>query len=96
MADIKARTVDSPIGRRKVDSTGSPVGVVRMDVDKSYADVGELLKKYLNESDQEAWGRITEAIICRKLSPSARAASYCPRWMALRPPRTVSATKAPW
>jgi hypothetical protein len=62
MADIKARTVESSIGRRKVDSTGSPVGVVRMDVDKSYADVGELLKKYLNESDQEAWDRIAEKI----------------------------------
>jgi len=62
MADTKPLTVESPIGQRKVDSAGSPVGVVRMDVDKSYADAGVLLKKFLNNSDQEAWDRIAEKI----------------------------------
>ena len=62
MLDTNPLTVESPIGQRKTDSTGSPVGVVRMDVDKSYADVGELLQKFLNESNQEAWDRIAGKI----------------------------------
>ncbi len=44
MDDVKGLAIDSPIGKQKVDSEGSPVGVVRMDVDTSYAGVGELLQ----------------------------------------------------
>jgi hypothetical protein len=62
MPKTKPLTVESPIGQRKTDSAGSPVGVVRMDVDKSYADVGELLQKFLNDSDEGAWERIAEKI----------------------------------
>ena len=62
MPKTKPLTVESPIGQRKADSTGSPVGVVRMDVDKSYAEVGELLQKFLNDSDQAAWDRIAGKI----------------------------------
>jgi len=51
-------TVDSPIGRQNVDASGAPVGVVRMDVEKSYAGIGELLKDYINNSNQSSWNDI--------------------------------------
>ena len=53
---------DSPLGNQENDSSGSPVGVVKMDVDKSYAGTGELLQKVINNSDVESWNRIKEKI----------------------------------
>jgi hypothetical protein len=58
----KGMPVNSPIGRRKIDSTGSAVGVVRMDANKSYAGIGELLQDYINRSDQGAWETIKAKI----------------------------------
>ncbi len=58
MDDRKPMIVDSPVGKQAVDSTGSPLGVARMDVEQSYAGIGELLQKYINSSDQEAWEKI--------------------------------------
>lgn len=54
--------VESPVGRRELDRIGSPVGVVRMDAEKSYAGVGELLEAFINRNDQEAWGKIRKKI----------------------------------
>ncbi|MFX1481063.1 MAG: hypothetical protein ACFFCI_23525, partial [Promethearchaeota archaeon] len=53
---------DSPLGNQENDSSGSPVGVVKMDVDKSYAGTGELLQKVINNNDVESWNRIKEKI----------------------------------
>ncbi len=47
--------IDSPVGKQEVDAVGSPVGVVRMDVDKSYAGTGELLQEVINTGSEEAW-----------------------------------------
>jgi hypothetical protein len=58
MNDAKRLVIDSPIGKQEVDSAGSPVGVTRMDVDKSYAGVGELLQDYINNFNQESWDAI--------------------------------------
>jgi hypothetical protein len=58
MSYSKGTQVDTPIGKQAVDKNGSPVGVVRLDVEKSYAGVGELLKDYINDSDQGAWDKI--------------------------------------
>ena len=58
MSDTSELIVESPLGRREVDSSGSPVGVSRMDADEAYAGVGELLQEFLNESSQDAWERI--------------------------------------
>lgn len=55
-------TVESPLGKHEADSSGSPVGVVRMDVEKSYAGTGELLQEFINSSSNEAWSRIKEKI----------------------------------
>ncbi|MBW2092708.1 MAG: DUF362 domain-containing protein, partial [Deltaproteobacteria bacterium] len=62
MDDRKIRVIDSPLGRREVDTKGSPVGVVRMDADQSYSGVGELLQEYINHSNQEAWEKIKAKI----------------------------------
>ncbi|MBW2050608.1 MAG: DUF362 domain-containing protein [Deltaproteobacteria bacterium] len=58
----KGMQVESSIGSQVLDSTGSPVGVVRMDAEKSYTGVGVLLQKYINDSDQEAWEKIRAKI----------------------------------
>ena len=62
MAYIKGVSVDSSIGKRETDSTGSPVGVVRMDASRSYAGIGELLQDYINKSDEGVWERIRAKI----------------------------------
>ena len=58
MSDDKLEYVDSPIGRQAVGFTGSPIGVVRMDPEKSYAGIGELLQAFINNNNQEAWEKI--------------------------------------
>lgn len=62
MNDFKEAMVDSPIGRQPLDSSGSPVGVVRMDVEKSYLNIGSLLQEYINESKEAAWEAIKKKI----------------------------------
>ena len=62
MSFSKDTQLDTPIGKQAVDAAGSPVGVVRLDVEKSYAGIGDLLKDYINDSDQGAWARIREKI----------------------------------
>jgi hypothetical protein len=62
MNDPKEVMVDSPIGRRLSDSSGSPIGVVRMDVEKSYAHIGFLLQEYINEGKEAAWEAIKKKI----------------------------------
>lgn len=41
---------------------GSPVGVVRMDTGKSYANIELLLQKYINEGKEAAWDEIKKKI----------------------------------
>ena len=45
MGNKTAQMIDSPLGQQQIDTIGPPVGVVRMDVDKAYAGIGELLPK---------------------------------------------------
>jgi hypothetical protein len=54
--------IDSPLGRRLLDSSGSPVGVARLDPEKSYAGVGVLLQQVINESSEEAWDKVKAKI----------------------------------
>ena len=58
MTDELRTTIDSPLGRQEVDHHGPPVGVVRMDFHQAYADTNELLKKWINESDSDAFAEI--------------------------------------
>ena len=54
--------LDSLIEKQAIDHSGSAVGVVRMDVVKSYSGIGELLQEYLNNSSPEAWDKIRTKI----------------------------------
>jgi hypothetical protein len=54
--------LDSPVGKQESDSTGALVGVVRMDSERSYVGLGDLLEEYINHTSQEAWGKITAKI----------------------------------
>jgi hypothetical protein len=58
----KRQQLETPIGQQAVDAAGSPIGVVRLDVQKSYAGIGDLLKDHINESDPRAWDTIREKI----------------------------------
>ncbi|MCX5919450.1 MAG: DUF362 domain-containing protein [Deltaproteobacteria bacterium] len=62
MLRSKVLQVESPIGRQETDSAGSPVGVVRMDAEKSYANIGLLLQEYINEGKEAAWEAIKKKI----------------------------------
>ena len=62
MSYARGMSVDTAIGKRKTDSTGSPLGVVRMDAGRSYAGAGELLQQYINTSDRNVWARIRAKI----------------------------------
>ena len=57
-----SKIVDSPLGKVFIDSTGAPIGAVRMDPAKSYASIPQLLQKVINESDPGAWDQIKEKI----------------------------------
>ncbi|MEW6185686.1 MAG: DUF362 domain-containing protein [Thermodesulfobacteriota bacterium] len=54
--------IDSPLGKRRPDSGGSPVGVARLDPEKAYLGIGELLQQVINNSSQEAWEKIKAKI----------------------------------
>ena len=56
------KIVGSTLGRLAVDSTGAPIGVVRMDPERSYSPISTLLQKHINESDRAAWDQIKEKI----------------------------------
>ncbi len=58
----KGIVVDSPLGQKQVDSEGSPVCGVRMDVSRAYAGVPGLLQKVINDNDVAAWAEISEKI----------------------------------
>jgi hypothetical protein len=57
-----AKIVDSPLGKVSIDSTGAPIGVVRMEPEKSYSPIATLLQKHINESDRAAWDQIKDRI----------------------------------
>ncbi len=59
---INGMPVNSPLGRRLPDSSGSPVGVVRLDPEKAYSGTAELLKEVIDQSSQEAWEKIKAKI----------------------------------
>jgi hypothetical protein len=62
MKNQKILKFDSPLGKKESDSSGSPIGVVRVDVNRSYEGIGELLQKFINNTDMESWNQIKEKI----------------------------------
>ena len=49
-------------GELQPDTTGSPLGVARMDPGQSYVGMPQLLQKHLASADQEAWSEIARRI----------------------------------
>lgn len=58
MATKEAMTVDSSVGRAKLDAAGSAVAAVKMDAAQTYIGVPDLLKSVIDESSTEAWQKI--------------------------------------
>ena len=58
MSYEKGMVVDSTTGKLSTDTTGSPVAVAKMDPAQSYVDVPELLRSFIDESNEEAWEKI--------------------------------------
>jgi len=58
----KKRVIDTPAGKREVDSSDAAVGVVRLDVNQSYPGAGALLADYINHASQRAWKALTAKI----------------------------------
>ena len=58
----KEPPVDTPIGKQAVDTAGQPVGAVRVEAEKSYAGIGQLLKDFIHGSDSASWRRIKSKI----------------------------------
>ena len=59
---LKGAVVDSPLGKKRVDSEGAPISGVRMDVSRAYAGIPGLLQKVINDNDAAAWREITDKI----------------------------------
>jgi len=58
----KGAVVDSPLGKREIDSQGAAISGVRLDVSKAYSGVPGLLQKVINENDAAAWTQILSKI----------------------------------
>lgn len=54
--------VDSPLGMKGIDTAGSTVSGVRMDVNQAYAGIPRLLERVINENDHLAWTEIKKRI----------------------------------
>lgn len=59
---VKGDFVSSDLGKRKIDSDGSPVSGSRMDVSQAYAGVPALLQKVIDDDDTAAWTEILSKI----------------------------------
>lgn len=58
----KGAVVDSPLGKRQVDSEVAAISGVRMEVSRAYAGIPGLLQKVINANDTAAWTEITNKI----------------------------------
>ena len=54
--------INTPFGEIGPDSDGSPIGLARIDPDKSYSGIGGLLQDFINNSDLVAWEKIRAKI----------------------------------
>jgi hypothetical protein len=64
--------VNSPIGEVEIDSGGAVVGVVRMDPQRSYSEVPELLKHVIDDGSDTAWQAIKQRITILMLRSTPR------------------------
>lgn len=57
-----ASTVQTPLGQKQIDTAGTPVGAVKMDVAKAYAGITTLLQQHINDPHSRAWQEIRAKI----------------------------------
>ncbi len=62
MSTTGERTILTDVGKGLIDREGSAVAVTRMDVEKSYKDVGRLLQRVIRDNDEGAWQEIGSKI----------------------------------
>jgi hypothetical protein len=55
MPTNKNMMVESPIGRKSIDTEGATIAGVRMDVQKAYAGIPLMLRTYINDKNEDAW-----------------------------------------
>jgi len=65
------RLVQSPIGQKPLDNTGSVVGAARMDPAETYIYIAKLLKEYIDTGAEPAWQKICQRIDAVYLTVSA-------------------------
>lgn len=58
MKSKSGQMVQSPIGKRRLDTTGAAIGAVRMNPDIAYGAIPMLLKEYIDNGSDNAWGEI--------------------------------------
>jgi hypothetical protein len=65
------RLVNSPIGKKPLDSAGSAIGAARMNPAETYIYIAKLLQEYINTGTESAWQKIRQRIDDIYLATSA-------------------------
>jgi hypothetical protein len=63
--------VETTIGKKALDSTGSPVATARMNPAETYLYISKLLQEYINTGSEPAWQKIQRTIDIIYLTVSA-------------------------
>jgi hypothetical protein len=56
------QTVESSIGKIRLDNSGSPIGAARMDPAEAYGAIPMLLKEYIDSGSEKTWDEIRRRI----------------------------------
>lgn len=60
--DIQTTPVDSGLGKQKVDNDGEIISGVRLDTNRAYGQIPELLQEFINQGVEAAWVAIADKI----------------------------------
>jgi len=61
-ASARDTTVESPVGRRRLDHDGSAVCGARMEPARAYAGIPGLLQRAIDDGDEAAWAEIVQRV----------------------------------
>ncbi len=62
MSAKQIMTIQSPVGKKRLDSHGSVIGAARMNPAEGYGPVPALLKEYIDSGSEKAWREIRRRI----------------------------------
>jgi hypothetical protein len=54
--------VETTLGKKPLDTSGSPVAAARMDPAQGYGENIFLIQKYINEGSEDAWEEIRQRL----------------------------------